>query len=167
MSTARSRTTRRLAAAVLAAGAVVGAIALPATAATPSAAASSAAAQATKAPRPSIIIGQVQYNSPGYDDGSNRSLNGEWVEIRNLGRHSVNLRDYSLTDRQGHRYYFDRLRLEGRSSVKVHTGEGHDRYGHVYQDRHRYVWNNDRDTATLRNDRGRLVDSVSWGRGRH
>ncbi|MGW7411765.1 lamin tail domain-containing protein, partial [Streptomyces sp. NPDC054863] len=149
MSAARSRLTRRVAAATLAAGAVIGVTALPATAAAPAAA---PAAQAAKAPRPSIVIGQVQYNSPGYDDGSNRSLNGEWVEVRNLGRHSVNLDGYSLTDRQGHRYYFDHLRLRGRDSVKVHTGYGHDRYGHVYQDRHRYVWDNNRDTATLRND---------------
>jgi hypothetical protein len=29
------------------------------------------------------------------------------------------------------------------------------------------VWNNDRDTATLRNDNGRLVDEESWGHGHH
>ena len=28
---------------------------------------------------------------------------------------------------------------------------------------HAGVWNNDLDTATLRNDRGRFVDDVSWG----
>ncbi|MFI5805115.1 lamin tail domain-containing protein [Streptomyces sp. NPDC051561] len=160
MSTARTRTARRVAAAVLTAGTVVGITALPASAAAPT----SAATQASKAPRPTIVIGQVQYNSPGYDDGSNRSLNGEWVQIRNLGRHTVNLRNYSLTDRDGKRYYFHNLRLDGRSSVKVHTGYGHDRYGHVYQDRSRYVWDNYSDTATLRNNKGRVIDRVSWGR---
>ncbi|MFI0982090.1 lamin tail domain-containing protein [Streptomyces sp. NPDC021093] len=164
MTSSRKRVARRTAAAVLTAGALVGITALPATAAAPAAASTSASAAASKAPRPSVVIGQVQYNSPGYDDGSNRSLNGEWVEVRNLGRRSVNLDGYTLTDRQGHRYYFDHLRLGGRDSVKVHTGYGHDRYGHVYQDRHRYVWDNDRDTATLRNDWGRVIDRVSWNR---
>ncbi|GGR77521.1 hypothetical protein GCM10010269_15980 [Streptomyces humidus] len=38
------------------------------------------------------------------------------------------------------------------------------------QDCRAYVWNNDHDTASLRNDRGRLIDRESWGRhrgGRH
>lgn len=38
----------------------------------------------------------------------------------------------------------------------------------VYQDRRAYVWNNDHDTATLRDSRGRIADTKSWGRhGRH
>ncbi|WP_302185345.1 hypothetical protein [Streptomyces sp. GMY02] len=37
----------------------------------------------------------------------------------------------------------------------------------MYQDRRDYVWDNCRDTATLRNDRARVVDSLSWGHGHH
>ncbi|WP_326813975.1 MULTISPECIES: hypothetical protein [unclassified Streptomyces] len=33
----------------------------------------------------------------------------------------------------------------------------------VYQDRRTYVWNNDHDTATLRDAHGRTIDSTSWG----
>ncbi|MFJ2743792.1 lamin tail domain-containing protein [Streptomyces sp. NPDC087440] len=161
-STARGRSARRLAAAVLAAGAVVGVTALPASASAPADANSSV--QKQRPPRPSVVIGRVQANSPGWDDGSNRSLNGEWVEVRNLGRNAVNLNGYSLSDRDGHRYYFDHLRLRGHDSVKVHTGVGRDGWGHVYQDRHRYVWDNYRDSATLRDGRGRVVDYVAWGR---
>ncbi|WP_330336089.1 hypothetical protein [Streptomyces sp. NBC_00557] len=40
------------------------------------------------------------------------------------------------------------------------------------EDRHTRVWDVNADSANLRNDRGRLVDYVSWGRshrrsGRH
>jgi len=49
--------------------------------------------------------------------------------------------------------------------VRVHTGRGYDTRHDVYQDRRHEVWD-ERDTATLRNDRGHRVDSVSWGRGR-
>ncbi|MER5896562.1 lamin tail domain-containing protein, partial [Streptomyces sp. NPDC001876] len=35
-----------------------------------------------------------------------------------------------------------------------------------FQDRRSYVWDNYSDTAVLRNDRGRTVDTESWG-GRH
>ena len=41
---------------------------------------------------------------------------------------------------------------------------GRDTRTDVFQDRRAYVWNNDYDTATLRNDRGRFVDDASWGR---
>ncbi|WP_432074930.1 lamin tail domain-containing protein [Streptomyces wuyuanensis] len=152
-----SRITRRVVATALASGALLAAAALPATA---------AGHDRHHGFRSAVVIGQVQYDSPGRDDRSNRSLNAEWVEVRNTGRHAVNLRGYTLSDRDGNRYRFDNLRLNGRSSVRVHTGIGRDTRTDVYQDRRNYVWDN-RDTATLRNDRGRVIDTKSWGRFGH
>ncbi|WP_327370540.1 lamin tail domain-containing protein [Streptomyces sp. NBC_01217] len=148
-----SRTTRRLTATILTAGALLTAAALPASAddhgRTPS----------RYSP---VVVGHVQYDSPGRDDRSNRSLNGEWVTVTNTGRNSVNLRNWTLTDESRHTYRFD-LRLPGRTSVRVHTGTGRDTSRDVYQDRRTYVWNNDHDTATLRDAHGRTIDSTSWG----
>ncbi|MEJ8661959.1 MULTISPECIES: lamin tail domain-containing protein [Streptomyces] len=115
--------------------------------------------------RSSVGISQVQHNSPGRDFRSNRSLNAEWVEVTNNGRRAVNLDGWTLTDRDGNRYRFDDVRLAGRSSVRVHTGQGRDTRRDVYQDRRRQIWDS-RDTATLRDARGRVVDTESWGRGR-
>ncbi|MFG2452779.1 lamin tail domain-containing protein [Streptomyces sp. NPDC048512] len=54
------------------------------------------------------------------------------------------------------------------ATVRVHTGIGLDTPRDVYEDRRNYVWDNDSDTATLRNEHGRLVDEASWGhRGHH
>lgn len=78
----------------------------------------------------------------------------------------MNLDHWTLTDAAGHSYTFRHFRLDGRATVRVHTGEGRDSATDVYQDRRTYVWNNDSDTATLRNDRDRLVDAVSWGHHR-
>ncbi|MEU5396619.1 lamin tail domain-containing protein [Streptomyces tibetensis] len=64
-------------------------------------------------------------------------------------------------------YTFDHYRLEGRSTVRVHTGHGRDTDSDLYQDRRHYVWDNRSDTATLRNDHGRRIDSESWGHHRH
>ncbi|WP_329396078.1 lamin tail domain-containing protein [Streptomyces melanogenes] len=150
-----SRTSRRIFATVLAAGTLIGAAALPA----------AADGHHRHAPRDTVVIGQVQYNSPGRDDHSNRSLNNEWVEVMNTGRHAVNLRGFTLTASDGARYRFHTLRLEGHSAVRVHTGVGRDSSSDVYQDRHTYVWDNHRDTATLRNDNGRILDTAMWGRG--
>ncbi|MGW3884564.1 lamin tail domain-containing protein, partial [Streptomyces sp. NPDC005055] len=48
-----------------------------------------------------------------------------------------------------------------------HTGRGHDTRTNVYQDRRTdYVWSNYSDTATLRDNHGRTIDTKSWGRDR-
>ncbi|MFJ8159024.1 lamin tail domain-containing protein [Streptomyces sp. NPDC094468] len=142
-------------AAAAVAAAAVGAMALP------------AAAAGQPAARPhqdrAVVISDVQYDSPGRDDRSNWSLNKEWVDVTNTSRRAVNLDGWTLSDGDGHTYTFRHFRLDGRSTVRVHTGIGRDRDGDVYQDRRNYVWNNDRDTATLRNDHGRFIDESSWG----
>ncbi|MFJ3829085.1 lamin tail domain-containing protein [Streptomyces sp. NPDC090046] len=148
-----SLATRRTVTLIVAAGALIGAAALPAV----------AHGSDLRAPRglhSSIVIGDVQHDSRGRD---NRALNREWVEVKNTGRQAVNLRGFTLTDRQGNRYRFAGLRLDGRSSVKVHTGQGRDTRRDVYQDRRHQIWD-ERDTATLRDDRGRVIDTETWGR---
>jgi hypothetical protein len=66
---------------------------------------------------------------------------------------------------------FHHYRLKGRSTVRIHTGEGRDSRTDLFQDRRNYVWDNRSDTATLRNDHGRFIDDASWGHhhggGRH
>ncbi|MFJ8139793.1 lamin tail domain-containing protein [Streptomyces sp. NPDC096013] len=151
-----SASVRRLAAAALAAGALVGAAALPATA-------------ADHAVRSSVEISRVQYDSPGPEDRSNRSLNNEWVELTNHTRTAVNLDGWKLSNKDGETYTFHHYRLGGHATVRIHTGVGRDTDSDLYQDRRHYVWDNRADTATLRNDHHRLVDDASWGshRGGH
>ncbi|GAA3381090.1 hypothetical protein GCM10020367_70980 [Streptomyces sannanensis] len=157
MSVSVSASVRRLTAAAAVAAAMVGAAALPA---------SAADHHFARSYRGQVVISDVQYDSPGRDDRSNRSLNQEWVEVTNTGRHSVNLDGWTLQDEDGHTYTFDSYRLAGRATVRIHTGVGRDRATDLYQDRRNYVWNNGADTATLRNDRGRFVDDYAWGRDR-
>lgn len=141
---------RSLITGVLVAGALVSAAALP------------AAADPHRAPaRSTVVLGKIQYDSPGRDNGTNRSLNAEWVDVTNTGRRAVNLNGWTLSDRDGNRYIFD-LRLPARSTVRVHTGTGRDTRSDVYQDSRRYIWSNTTDTATLRNDRNRTIDTESW-----
>ncbi|MFE2020308.1 lamin tail domain-containing protein [Streptomyces sp. NPDC059499] len=151
-----SSTARRAAATVLAAGAVVSAVALPA----------SADDGDRHRHGPRVVISDVQADSPGRDNHSNRSLNAEWVEITNQSRRAVNLDGWTLRNEDGNRYRFDNVRLAGRATVRIHTGIGRDTRTDLFQDRRSYVWDNYSDTAVLRNDRGRTVDTESWG-GRH
>ncbi|MET8297597.1 lamin tail domain-containing protein [Streptomyces sp. NPDC005180] len=150
-----SLTPRRTLAAVLAVGALIGAASVPA--------AADDHRHGHHGAHSALVIGDVENAGRGHD---NRALNSEWVEVKNTGRHSVNLRGYTLTDQQGNRYRFRDFRLDGRSSVKVHTGNGRDTHRDVYQDRRRQIWD-ERDTATLRDNRGNVLDSQSWGRRGH
>lgn len=150
-----SSTPRRIVATALTAGALVSAAALPA----------SAHDHDRHRSHDRVVISDVRADSPGRDDGSNRSLNAEWVEITNRGRHAVNLDGWTLRNSDGQRYRFDDVRLAGRATVRVHTGHGRDTRTDLYQDRRDYVWDNYADTVTLRDSRGRTVDTESWGRG--
>lgn len=123
-------------------------------------------ARARPGPRSAVSIGDVRHDEGGRGVRSNRALNTEWVEVVNRGRDGVNLRGWTLTDSDGNRYRFDFLRLPGHSKVRVHTGQGRDSRFDVFQDRRKGVWDN-RDSATLRNDHGRFVDSKEWGGRRH
>ncbi|MFF3895120.1 lamin tail domain-containing protein [Streptomyces sp. NPDC001812] len=149
-----SSAARRLTAVALVTGSVVAAAALPAS-----------AVQDRAPDRRQVVISDVQYNAPGPDTRSNRSLNGEWVNITNRSRHSVDLRGWTLRNSKGDKYTFRHLRLNGRSTVTVHTGSGRDTRHDVYQDRRHHIWDNHSDRATLSDRRGSVVDTESWGRG--
>ncbi|MFE7781835.1 lamin tail domain-containing protein [Streptomyces nigrescens] len=155
-----SRNASRIAAAVL------GSAALAVTAVLPAAAAGHGHGHHAPAPhhhRSAVSLGAIQYDSPGRDDHSNRSLNAEYVTVKNTGHRAVNLRGWTLSDRSGQTYRFGNVRLKGHSQVRVHTGIGRDNRWDLYQDRRTYVWDNN-DTAILRNDHRRIVDFESWGR---
>ncbi|MCC0100619.1 lamin tail domain-containing protein [Streptomyces flavotricini] len=149
-----SSSIRRIAAAILAAGAVVGAAALPV-----------AAQDHGLRQHPRVEIGRVQADSPGRDDHTNRSLDNEWVEITNTTRDAVNLRGWTLRDADGNRYRFDNTRINARATIRIHTG--HHTRTDLFQNRRDYIWGNQGDTATLRDDRGRTVETESWGRRHH
>ncbi|MER6330238.1 lamin tail domain-containing protein [Streptomyces sp. NPDC001034] len=80
-------------------------------------------------------------------------------------RRAVNLNGWTLSDAAGHTFTFRHYSLGARATVRVHTGAGRDPWSELFQDRRSQVWGNS-DTARLRDDRGRLVDQVSWNRHR-
>lgn len=117
MSASASVTARSLVNAALAAGAVVSMITLPAS-----------AADHARPERSRVKISDAQYDSPGYDDRSNRSLNREWVEITNNARRSVNLDGWTLQEGRPH------LHLRGLPPGRPH----HRPHPHRRRARHRH-----------------------------
>ncbi len=107
----------------------------------------------------SVSISSVQFNSPG-DDRDN--LNGEWVKITNSGSDQVQLKGWTLSD-DGERncYTFPDFVLYPGSAVTVFTGTGYDTDEDLYMGKSAPVWNNDGDSATLKDANGNVVDSMS------
>lgn len=110
-----------------------------------------------------VQIYRVYYNSPGTDNRSNKSLNGEWVQLFNTSKTARQLKGYRLRDKTGYVYAFGSFTLKGRKSVYVHTGKGSNNAAHRYWGRGSYVWNNTGDAAYLRYPNGTAANSCSWG----
>lgn len=109
-----------------------------------------------------VAVYHVWFDSPGKDDRSNKSLNGEWVQIKNNGSSAVSLKGWILKDASNHRYTFPDVKIGAHKTMKVHTGQGKDTTADKYQNRRAYVWNNTGDTATLTKANGSKVSSCSW-----
>ena len=110
-----------------------------------------------------IRITKIYYDSPGTDSGSNASLNGEWISVRNTGSRARQLKGWKIRDVEGHIFRFLSFKLPAKTTVKIHTGNGPDTFPrHLYWKLNVYVWDNDKDKATLRNAAGVVVDTCSY-----
>ncbi len=114
----------------------------------------------------SVYIYKVYYDSPGSDRGGSSSLNAEYVQIKNSTGSAFQMQGHSLKDSTGHRYDFPSYRISAGKTVKVHTGKGSKSAGHLYMGRSWYVWNNDKDKASLYRPTGSLRDSCSYNSAR-
>lgn len=114
-----------------------------------------------------LKITRLNANAEG-DDRYN--LNGEYMRICNISPADQDLKGFSLSDHDGHRYIFPRAFLRPGYTVLLFTGAGKDIVQGVDQLRlywgSRYpIWNNTGDQAFLRDPKGKLIDSVVYRGG--
>ena len=118
---------------------------------------------------PSVRFTMIQYDSPGRDNRSAASLNAEWVRIANTTSAAVQRQGWTIRDRADHVYTFGSYRLGSGRQVLVHTGKGTNSRPdpqHRYWQSGNYIWNNDTDAATLRDNTGRTLQSLLVGQSR-
>ncbi len=121
-------------------------------------------AEGMQAAKP-VRFASVQYDSPGSDTGSNRSLNAEWIRVKNNGGRARTLTGWTIRDPAGHVYRFPKFRLRSGRSVTLHTGPGQNTRRDLYWRQNWYVWNNTGDRAILKTRSGNRVDVCSWNDG--
>ena len=99
-----------------------------------------------------ITAANFEATSPEKDN-----LNDEWVQISNSGTADVSLAGWTLEDGQNHTYSFPDVSLVAGAKLKVHSGAGTDTAEDLFWNRSSAVWNNNGDTATLKDAAGVVV----------
>jgi hypothetical protein len=113
----------------------------------------------------SVQFTRIQYNAPGTDTSSNKSLNGEWFRLTNKTRKAVSLKGWTVRDAANHVYTFSTFTLAAGKSITVRTGKGTNSSTYRYWSRKGAIWNNGGDTAILRTSVKKTIDTCRWGKG--
>jgi micrococcal nuclease len=87
----------------------------------------------------------------------------EWVELTNQGDRPVDLDGFTLKDQANHIYTFENFTLGPREFVRLFSRNGINTDYRLYWGLgNETVWNNDGDTAFLRDPQGALVDLYTY-----
>jgi endonuclease YncB( thermonuclease family) len=108
------------------------------------------------------MVIDVNADAPG-DDGLN--LNDEWVRFTNAGTDPIDLDGWEVADESAsNRYRFSDLRLAPGASVTLFSGCGpDDETSRFWCASGSAVWNNSGDTVFLRDAKGNIAVSYSYG----
>jgi lamin tail-like protein len=92
-------------------------------------------------------------------------VNGEWFRLTNRTSRTIDLKSWTVKDAAGHTYRFGMHAIRAGKTAYVHTGRGTNGRpdsAHSYWGGRSYVWNNGGDTATLRSNAGKTIDSCRY-----
>jgi micrococcal nuclease len=107
-----------------------------------------------------LKIVHIEADAPGSDQNN---PNGEWIEITNQGSKPVQMKGYTLKDEANHIYTFGNFKVAPGATFRLYSGRGQDNPTELYWGLvGESVWNNDSDTAFLRDDQGALVDVFAY-----
>ena len=109
-----------------------------------------------------VLLSKVYFNSPGADNGTNLSVNGEYVQVKNKCTSARTLTGWRIKDVQGHTYKFGTFALKAGGIVTLRTGKGTNTTTTRYWGSQYYIWNNSGDTAILKNALGTTVDTCKY-----
>ncbi|MFQ5612409.1 MAG: thermonuclease family protein [Anaerolineae bacterium] len=113
--------------------------------------------------QPSNIPLKITALNPDAPGDDRQNPNGEWVEITNQGAEAVDFRGFTLKDEANNIYTFSNFTLAPEASVRLHSGRGRDDETTLYWGfSHEAVWNNNGDTAFLRDADGILIDLYAY-----
>jgi len=98
----------------------------------------------------------IMYDPPGSD------VRGEFVRLQNDTVADVQMLGWTLSDVAGHEYTFPAFTLRAGFDVRIWTGAGTDDASNLFWGRNQAVWNNQGDTATLRDSALRVIAAFKY-----
>jgi len=111
---------------------------------------------ATISPPADVRITHIEYDPPGDD------VAGEYVRIQNLGGRAQVMTGWTLRDLANHVFTFPSFTLAAGGTVRVWTKGGANTATDLYWGSSQAIWNNDGDTAYLRDAGGSPVHSYTY-----
>jgi hypothetical protein len=107
-------------------------------------------------PTPSVVIAHIEHPK-------GREIQNEYVQIKNEGQTEVNLLGWALSDYQDtHSFRLPSFLLKPGATVTIWTKSGTNTETDLYLGQKIPIWNDDKDTATLRDASGKKVCEVSY-----
>lgn len=100
-----------------------------------------------------------------YDPLVGTDIEGEYVDLKNLGQSAADLTDWTLRDVADTVFTFPAFTLNSQATVRVWVKSGANTATDLYWNRGSAVWNNNGDTATLRDNAGSEVDNCTYPDG--
>ena len=113
-------------------------------------------------PTPTVTDGSVVIIGIDYDPAVGNDGDGETVTLSNTAEVPVDMTGWTLSDIAEHVYTFPAFVLEPGASVIVHICDGEDSSEILFWGRCSAIWNNDGDTAWLRDGTGREIATFSY-----
>jgi micrococcal nuclease len=108
-----------------------------------------------------VNIRTIRYDAAGNDD---ENLNDEWIEFQNKGTEAVNLEGFTLEDAASNNYTFGAVTIAPEQILKLYSGCGADVSNALYWCSDGSIWNNNGDTAILRDTEGLYVADYQYTR---
>lgn len=106
-----------------------------------------------------IQIKEFHFDAKG-DDSKN--LNDEYFILKNDCSFSINLTGWNIKDRSFNSFFLPDFLLEEKAEVKIFSGSGNNTRNEIFLSNKYPIWNNDKDTFYLRDEKGNLVLVYSY-----
>ncbi len=114
----------------------------------------------TPTPAPPIS-GDVQIIEVFYD-GSGLGEADEYVAIENMDTQAIQLQDWTLSDRAGHKFTFPNYLIQPGKVCRIYTNQHRPAWCGFNYGSGSPIWNNDGDTAILRDSSGTRIDKYRY-----
>ncbi|MCT1653411.1 lamin tail domain-containing protein [Brachybacterium muris] len=113
-----------------------------------------------------LDIVKIHFDPPGTDKAHNTGYNQEYIQVKNVGKTTLNLTGYKVRDDGPQVFTFPKnYKLAAGKTVTIRSGKGTNSATTLYWGKASYIWNNTGDTARTFNAAGKLLESCKYPRG--